>query len=238
MLNNPIKNTRKAFRRLKPCAIVCHELKLIYYSIPKVASSSMKSYMLIHGYSKQEKIPETLNQAYIHSFDYPKVTKSEVSRLRRDGYVTFTIVRNPYDRIISCYNDKIVKPRGKKPLHAGLARYNSLLRRRIFDLEMSWDEFLNAIKHIPDIISDGHFRSQARFIPSICDLDQIFKIEEINESMPNFLASRNLPGWLEKRQNPTAKSICINSLEPQHIKIINKRYRRDFMLLDYLMLKP
>lgn len=225
----------KSWERRQPRPIVSHELKLIYYPVAKVASSSIRKYLYQHGFPELLKADPSDKTAWIR-FEFPRIPQSEVQQYVDAGYKTFAIVRNPYDRICSCYRDKIVGARKRGSLERGFERYNQLLRRRIFDPKMSFEAFIRTIYRIPDFASDAHFRSQATFIPTerkTIVLDNLFKIEDFDSEFSHFLEELALPKWPLVRQNQTTKEESLLLQNPEAIPLIRKRYKKSFDLLPY-----
>lgn len=72
---------------------------------------------------------------------------------RYSRHLKFAFVRNPYDRLLSCYRQKLAGDGAQ-----GLSRYDFggvRLRKG-----MTFAAFVRAVREIPDEISDAHFRSQ------------------------------------------------------------------------------
>jgi chondroitin 4-sulfotransferase 11 len=112
----------------------------VYFYIPKIASSSLKSVCL--------KLLDQKIEGNAHEVDYPSILRSKLGP--DDPYFKFAIVRNPFDRIVSCYNDKIVRNRG----FASRESWGDL----------SFEEFVNEISKIPHSKMNPHFRPQYTFL--------------------------------------------------------------------------
>lgn len=229
-------------RRLRPSAIVCHELKLLYFSIPKTASSSIKRYLRKHGYEPERKDIDEISAKEVHNFSYPRVSVTEANRLRKLGYTSIAVVRNPHLRLWSCYADKILIRRGEgRTIYGGFARYNSIFMKQIFSIEMDYPEFIRGVIKIPDIISDGHFRSQCRYLPfdsSKVDVDHVFDISSLDTNMARIMESKGLPSWEPRRTNPSSASKTKPSLSAEDVDLVCRRYTRDFHFLSYDMECP
>lgn len=228
----------KAILAMRPRPVVCHELRLIYYPIPKVASSSIRGYLLKNGFLKDYEEDQGLTMERIHhGFAYPTISAKEAEELKKNGYRSFAVVRDPMARSFSCYKDKIAGYRESgQPLRYGFSRYNRLFMREVFSTDMSFEQFLCTVARIPDFIADEHFRSQACFLPirhNSLMVDQLVQLENLDAGMVETCIEWGLPPWSERRINPTRQS-----MEPQNYKahlygIVSKRYRRDYELTGY-----
>jgi hypothetical protein len=109
-------------------------------------------------------IAEDLNLAIhvtVHKTKFPRVLRVGKSH---QNYFKFTIVRNPYGRLVSCYKHKIhPDPKhSSNNYYKGVAR--ELSRFEQFYGGMTFEAFVNAVCVIPDCQADPHFRSQVSFI--------------------------------------------------------------------------
>ena len=227
-------NVAKSWVRRQPRPFICEELKLIYYPVPKAASSTVRRYLIEHGYPDRR--PPQLTHNHIQHFQFPRATQPEARQLIAEGYRSFAVVRNPYERIVSCYFDKIVGAGANPGPSAGFVRYNRLLGRRLFRNDMTFPEFIRVISRIPDFAADAHFRSQRTFVPlqgGRVALDCVIQMERFSEQFPAFLASAGLPGWEMMRENPTQKRDGILQQFPETIPFIRKRYASCFRQFDY-----
>jgi hypothetical protein len=237
-----LNNARKAYLALHPQPIVCHDLKLLYYPVPKVASTSIKNYLLNHSeIGRSAAIPRDASgnraPSVVHSFEYPRISTSAAEVLRLNGYLSFAIVRDPIDRIWSCYCDKITDRRNANlSMHPGFKRYNTLTGRSWFSNEMSFEAFLNAIALIPDALADEHFRSQYRFLPLHAGkvaLDELIHVEELDVRFNSLLERHLIAGKLSVRSNSAASKKPSLVLTPELRNKIERRYKRDLSLLGY-----
>jgi|GEM_PF-5235025 len=228
------ENIAKSWVRRQPRPLVCPDLKLLYYNVPKAASSTVRRYLIEHGYPDRR--PPQLTHNHIQHFQFPRATQPEARQLIAEGYRSFAVVRNPYERIVSCYFDKIVGAGANIGPSAGFVRYNQLLGRQIFRNEMTFPEFIRIIRRIPDFAADAHFRCQRTFLPlqgGRVALDCIIQMEHFTEQFPAFLSSAALPAWDIQRENQTQRRDGILQQFPETIPLIRKRYESCFRLLGY-----
>jgi hypothetical protein len=132
------------------------KLNVNYVGITKCMNTSMKAALMeASGYDLKIDNPDHDN-AFIHrGKDAEYIDKEEANR---NGFKTFTIVRDPHSRAESLYLDFMIK------------RFDKLgIGRRL-----SWPEFINHICLTTDAPrTDIHIRSQHSFIK---DLDDVFVI--------------------------------------------------------------
>ena len=112
---------------------------IAYLSIPKVACGSLQIAML------DKALPPNVR---VHDWDYNR-TRNYLEICDR---FIFTFVRNPYDRLVSCYTNKF------------LGDEEFLFHAYDMDVEDSFEIFAKKVATIPDYIAQEHFKSQYAFI--------------------------------------------------------------------------
>lgn len=177
--------------------LVTHSHKKIFAPISKNANTSVKN-SILQSCQKNEFVP-----------------KDDVIR-RHGNYPIVTVVRNPFDRLVSCFEFfNKVQP-----------QYN---RSFEFPTISSFPEFLKEVGETPDEVSNKHFRSQFNllsqdgfFLPDICiDFNNL---EEIKEYFPI-------------RQLETKKVSGRRGYEGYYtdelIGIVEKRFWKDLEFFNY-----
>jgi hypothetical protein len=151
----------------KPKYIVSDDYRFVYFVVQKVACTSIKSALLPlfdiyttgHKMSHQDNDPgyrvHKLFNRSGHQIDETEFV-AELDEQYRD-YFKFAFVRNPWDRLVSCYFNKFAHNNAP-----GLKIHGRV------DVElypgMPFAEFVEAVHKIPDSKANPHFRSQHKVI--------------------------------------------------------------------------
>ncbi len=209
---------------------VFEDKKLVYISIPKVACTSIKIALAGHlvntrnDYMDIHSLAEDLHQ----------------HRLTREqsGYYKFAFVRNPFDRLISCYEDKVRKPVQHTGRYFFDTGYNRTLVQRYcgacFHPEMSFGEFVDLVSRVPDWLSDGHFRSQHSMIYGTAtgSVDYIGKFENLaGDWRP--VASKFMLPELELRNTSGRRNRTDYFSSEEIITKASQRYMNDITAFGY-----
>jgi len=134
------------------------------------------------------------------------------------GAKTFTVVRNPYNRIVSEYNYK---------LHNPTCENNS-------DSLNNWvEKKLGSLKTNPHI-NDNHFMPMHKYIydnTGYKKVDHVLSYENLDTEFPRLMQEYELDIVLPKEKiNPKGCTMTVNDLS-QHAKdLIRKTYEKDFNL--------
>lgn len=195
---------------------------LVYAAVPKVACTSVK---------------EALAEA---AQSHSGVRLRSGSRLSNetDDYFKFAFVRNPFDRLVSCYEDKV---RGIDQNGGGYyfsSRYNNWFVWTIFGEKfhsaMTFDEFVSLVARIPDRLSDIHFRSQCSLLFShrVMKPDYIGRFESIDKDW-EYISTRFDLAPLRSR-NVSRRSAWPEYYANQAtISTVWSRYRKDIETFGY-----
>lgn len=218
--------------------IISHKYKFIFFGIPKVASRSFFNYFIkknkkefqIEWYEKRDMF-FTLKEKY-------------------PAYYTFSFVRNPWSRAVSCYKSKI-----ENAVVGKRARIHSFYKS--LSPNMTFDDFINWLetKEGQDQFADRHWISQHLFLEDkngniLCDF--IGKYENIDHDWKIICDKIKIPyepleqkGWISAIndvRNPEK-----NDQEPQTIQknnhekffnderrtVISRRYKKDIERFEY-----
>ncbi len=143
--------------------IVSDEHRFVYFVVQKVACSSIKTALLPLfdlGAEGRELVRGDGTTAVHELFaESPHELRranflANLEAGRYDGYFKFAFVRNPWDRLVSCYLQKLA-PGARHASKIGRKRSGGRLRNN-----MPFREFAEAVCEIPDEEANSHFRSQ------------------------------------------------------------------------------
>lgn len=211
----------------KDTSIHIENLNCIYIPVPKAGTKSIKKVLADYLYLEQS--DERFNQAESQNKELPfkKASKSSLTELKKKNFI-FAFVRNPYERILSCYFDKI----NKKTSYMGFLRYQKKFYRG-----MTFEHFVENISTIPDSEADQHFRSQYRFLINNEGLipDYVGKVETMEadfHQISNHLQTDKLQ-LIHVNKSKAKKISAEEYFTPRVIQLIQERYKEDFQHFNY-----
>lgn len=196
---------------------VFHQYKLCYSDIPKAASTSIRTLLYEHFFKKKpnDDIHYLYRVKNINSFNFQN----------KNCYFSFSIVRNPFERIVSAYKDKFQKGQWSAKTYLF----------GIMDYGLNFDSFVKWICLIPERFAEDHFVSQYAILydkKGKCRVEHIGKFEELNTFWKNVVQKhRNLPDL--PHHNSTKKSDWRDFYTPKTAKMIYNRYKKDFETFGY-----
>jgi len=201
--------------------------KLLFVNAPKCAGTSLK--FMLYDY-----LDEHRKESEVHignRFSAQRFDKNLVNKC--DGYYKFCVVRDPIDKLISCYNNRVID---KKVLY----------KRDKFFLKgltptPTFDQFLQNLhmyqKASPDIM--WHSRKLVYFMGTDEDIyDDIFDISEVNTRLIPILEDKLQSELKKPVKNKTIhKVITKNKLTDAQIKRIRQWYRKDYEIYGHFFNK-
>lgn len=206
----------------------------VYIEIPKVACTSIKTALAgLVGVNLAE------TDGNPHEARWPTPPAPAPSSPLFPGLFAFAFVRDPWDRLVSCYRDKI---RGEVDgftyftIRPGVA--NCLARFDAFVAGMSFDEFVRAVAAIPDDDADTHFRSQHTFVTSddgALAVDFVGRYERLADDFGFVERTIGLPSLELPRLQAARTRVSHAALyTAETVQLVAERYARDVELFGYV----
>ena len=212
-------------RRIGP-NVLLEEQKAIYVPIPKVGCTTISTVCA-------KILQIDIGNASVHKAYLPCAGDIKKSRYR--NHFKFAFVRNPWDRLVSCYVDKVRPDRTftNEWFKNGVGR--GLHSLRLFHAGMSFEEFVAAVEEIPDARADRHFRSQHRFLyddEEVCIVDYIGRFEDFD--MDPIFRGMNIPAInVPHKQRSTSKKASAEYYTDDLRERVAVRYAKDITLFGY-----
>lgn len=230
--------------------IVFHNYKAIYFAIPKVANSSFKAMSV-------DLLADSINKEYLGSGwkpypfrnakgrKYLKKQRILVNELNEeeDNYWKFAFVRDPWDRLASCFSEKINKKDANgKPITSkthveGVSRvYIRKYGKRVYK-DMPFHEFVDLVCDTPDKEADEHFISQNKFLinnEGKVIVDYVGKLEKLEDDFDYIKRECKFP---ENIQIPHLLKSSKGMYDKYYNDVlrmkVRERYKDDIEMFDY-----
>ena len=204
----------------------CRELNLVYMKNPKVACSTINRSVWA-TFDKKENVNTLKGNPHVRD---NTAFQRNVSVIESSPFV-FTFFRNPFDRILSAYLDKIVEPRDPN-VWLPFCKQNNLRENE----KLSFFEFLKLIQKTSIYDLDPHFMPQTLTTGYfILNFDFVGKFESFNndfhrlEDMLGF--SLNMSKFDPHATGANEKKMKYYDLET--IDIVKDVFKDDFFYLGY-----
>lgn len=201
------------------------EARLVYTAVPKVANTSVKAALLASFRTDEEYTENAVHKDFV---PYLSARPERIDE-RYPDYLHFTFVRNPYDRLVSFWAQKIKPGTGVTPRLEELG----------FRPYRGFAETAELACAVPDGEADPHFRSQTfvlvhdgRFMPQF-----VGRLETASDDwavLRRLIAARGgwplqaLPVRTTSEHRPAAEYY-----DDRLAARVADRYERDFALLGY-----
>ncbi|WP_305972068.1 MULTISPECIES: sulfotransferase family 2 domain-containing protein [unclassified Mameliella] len=200
--------------------LVVEPARILFCPIAKVANTSVKDWALrLSGHRTDKPVHTLLDsgkvrlQARYHS-------EREFDAIMRDpDWARVALLRDPVDRLISCYWDKFVRNRRvSSVLHHTTPVYRFLLREEEITEEqveegITFRQFCHYINLAPREEMDPHWAPQSRYLET-CRWDHLFRIEDI-DAFERFVLDRCGPDLQGER-------LGMQNVAPRHAGTVDE----------------
>lgn len=200
-----------------------HQLKIIFVHIPKTAGTSFEYALGMHGelekvgiipYINQRRNKENLFGDGLQHLD-ARVIRRKTGRKRYDSYYKFSIVRNPYDRLVSHF----AWLQGK--WHQQIELKPQLFHKFINENSKRKGETLLPLSQCQYIIKKGDVL-----------VNDIFYFEHLEEGFAKLNKQFHLNKSLEHRMQ-SYHSIYQNYYTTEIQEFVYQYYKNDFLTFGY-----
>lgn len=207
-------------QRLLKTLIATTKSPVIYLQNPKVCSSSVRAALW------RKASPRTFAGKPHTDVGAPFVGLPYLSDVIAKSQF-FTIVRNPYARLLSAYLNKVASSRRDMPVWVPI-KY-----RFKFDTIPSFREFIAAIARERGDLLDPHFAPQyCTVLSHAVTPDHVFHFEKLDEAV-EWLASRKLRLDNHAPHKTSAANQLLEYYGEAEIDIVKALYARDFEFFGY-----
>lgn len=247
--NWPSPDKEKLFGYLSGNSFHSERHKLLYVATPKVACTSLKWWFAsLSGLSKEdisntdskESDPDLVIHDTFHKLA-PSVTgllpQNLINPLTSDLYFRFCVVRNPYTRIFSAWQSKLLL---REPLQSHSYEHCDFYNRSINNMEdiaLAYEGFLEHLLSLDEVHLDAHWKPQFSLLrPDLISYSKVTKLENVNDLIPELIrhvgTSISSP-FSNRPKNESLIPYSRNFVTDRSTAIIQELYAKDFEVFEY-----
>ena len=189
---------------------------LTFISIPKTACSSVKASIANRDFKDDNSVHRAALGLHRHFNPH-------------SGYFRFSFVRNPFDRLVSCY---VSKYRHDAEMGNKYLAFNYYMLR-FLSKDRGFERFTKLVCVIPKRLAEEHFRPQfaSLYRRGKCIADFIGKFENLEA---DYEPIRQKHGFAPlKHYNKSGKGDWRDYYTPKTAKMVYRKYRKDFETFGY-----
>lgn len=217
------------FSRWQVHQISLPELKLIYIPIPKNACTSVKQALHQIEFGREFDRIRPINDPYGDVHDYYKKRADAFTSVQHlhelSDHTCFTIIRDPLERMISCYRNRVVDLEDLKQSTDALKKMKLPVKPDLNCFVLNLKKYRQASKNI-----EHHSRPQASFLgDTLSYLDHVYTIERIGDLF-DWLQTVS-PGFTMLSRKSGGTSVDLSELSDKALRYAIRFYRKDYELL-------
>lgn len=184
---------------------ISHEYKFVWFRVAKVGSRT------IYNHLKDEGI--TLDVEHPYNIYYPPK--------RYQNYFKFAFVRNPWERFVSCWHDKVIDK--------NYFKFDDVKHEQMKDL----NNFVEYVAGLNLETCDIHLRLQCCLI-DLNHLDYLRRLETFDEDLKNIYSRLNIPYTVSEQKNKSSRNKSYQEyLEGPLKRKVTELYQRDIQIFGY-----
>lgn len=217
-------------REMDARTVVSRQWRYVYMRVPKAANSTVLRTLL-------ERLPEPgidpadIERAKVRSVHFRDLRADELRRVA--GFLTFTVVRDPYARLLSAYLDKF------QPGHKYIGRYGAQVAAHDAG-RITYPGFCRWLAAGGEAVN-AHWMAQTRLAGAVDRLDFVGRVETLEADMGALLA--RIDGSPEVRvaragPPPTGASARLaEHYDAECRQIVAEVYAADFARFGYSLME-
>ncbi len=213
--------------------------RYVYLDNPKTGCSSIKYGCAELSFrNTSRKIDESNRRALLHGlYEFPlkRLTSlpglAPLEFLIANDYKFVTFVRNPYDRLLSCYFNKIKDESSSQGFLKNIPGISK---------EASFDQFVRAVVAQSDFQMDSHWKPQtSQILFNLLPYAFIGKFEDFDGDYQRFFeaigfSGSNIPALQHLNKSANSKIVSLTDFYDSELQaIVYERYKPDFINFGY-----
>ncbi|RDC75462.1 hypothetical protein DLJ49_01580 [Rhodovulum sp. 12E13] len=216
----------------------------LYVPVGKAANTEVKNFLWSVEQARGADIPDSEGYFSVHNDGWAKSRGESLTPWTHYGpedvtgfigdarrHFLFSVVRNPYSRLLSGYLDKIGKIRAANDPEAGLRQHS------LPHLPESFSEFVEIVCAQPDVERDVHWTSQAaRTSAAFLPYDAIGHLEALGLFLQGLAARFGMPppetGNRAEHRTEASGKIAAH-YTPEDIQRVRDAFAADFQAFGY-----
>ncbi len=226
-----VARKNRKIRRETPEVWRVEDSNLAYIQIPKVATRSIRACLTEHLLSCEGRDAEQGNLSPVEMEEIERryarhMHHRDIMELK-SRYCIFAFVRNPLERLFSCYKNKV--------LDVSKTGARNIFEHYGIEPGISFQQFVRMVSDIPDDRADRHFRSQYWFLNYRGQplADKVFRMEDFDLNWGQLAQEYGLPSPPHRNKSRGEGKSLAEVYDAQTLRLAVARYGQDLDQYGY-----